>query len=41
MELKDIRNTIDQIDDQMLELFVRRMEVARDVAAYKLSLIHI
>ena len=35
MELKDIRNTIDQIDDQMLELFVRRMEVARDVAAYK------
>ena len=35
MELKDIRNTIDQIDDQMLELFVRRMETAREVAAYK------
>ena len=35
MELKDIRNTIDQIDDQMLELFVRRMAASREVAAYK------
>ena len=35
MELKDIRSTIDQIDDELLELFVRRMEASREVAAYK------
>ena len=35
MELKDIRSTIDQIDDELLQLFVRRMEASRQVAAYK------
>lgn len=35
MELKDIRSTIDQIDDELLKLFVRRMEASREVAAYK------
>lgn len=31
MELKDIRSTIDQIDDELLQLFVRRMEASRQV----------
>ena len=35
MELSDIRNQIDGIDGQLLELFLRRMELAEDVAAYK------
>ena len=35
MELNQIREQIDQIDHQLLELFVRRMEAAREVAAYK------
>ena len=34
-DLKDIRAEIDQIDDEMLALFVRRMELARDVAEAK------
>ena len=35
MDLKDLRNEIDQIDDQLLALFVRRMEISAQVAAYK------
>ena len=35
MELKDLRHEIDQIDDQLVALFVRRMEIAAQVAAYK------
>ena len=35
MDLKQIRSRIDQIDDQLLTLFVSRMEAAREVAAYK------
>lgn len=35
MELSDIRKTIDEIDSQMIELFVRRMEAASKVAAAK------
>lgn len=35
MDLKDLRNEIDQIDDQLVALFVRRMEISAQVAAYK------
>lgn len=35
MELSEIRQQIDTVDDQMLELFLRRMDLAEAVAAYK------
>ncbi len=35
MDLKDIRNKIDAIDDELLELFKKRMEIVSEVAAYK------
>ncbi len=35
MDLKDLRNEIDKIDDELVKLFVRRMEIAAQVAAYK------
>ncbi len=35
MDLKKCREEIDRIDDQLLDLFLRRMEVSREVAAYK------
>ena len=35
MELQDIRKTIDGIDDQLLDLFVQRMDCARQVAEAK------
>ncbi len=35
MDLKDIRNKIDSIDDQLIVLFKKRMELVNDVAAYK------
>ena len=35
MELSEIRTQIDAVDDQLLELFLRRMELAEEVAAYK------
>lgn len=35
MELNDIRNQIDQIDDQLVELFVQRMNLSAQVADYK------
>ena len=35
MELNELRNEINQIDDEILDLFLRRMEVAGQVAAYK------
>ena len=44
MELSEIRTRIDAVDDQLLKLFLERMELAEEVAAYKnehLSLIHI
>lgn len=37
MDLKEIRNEIDRIDDQMIELFRRRMECSRQVAVYKME----
>ena len=35
MELKELRCRIDEIDDQLVKLFVQRMEVSAQVAAYK------
>lgn len=35
MELQDIRKELDQMDDQMTALFVRRMRLVSQVAAYK------
>ena len=35
MELKDIRNKIDVIDDKILDLFIERMEISKDVVKYK------
>lgn len=35
MELSEIRAEIDGVDDQMLALFLRRMELAEEAAAYK------
>ncbi len=37
MSLKPIRDEIDRIDNQLIELFVQRMKCAEKVAAYKLE----
>lgn len=37
MEINDIRSKIDEVDDQMLELFLKRMELSEKVAEYKIS----
>ena len=35
MELEHLRQQIDQIDDDLVALFVRRMEIAAQIADYK------
>ena len=35
MELNELRNVIDGIDDQLVDLFVKRMEIAEQIAQYK------
>ena len=35
MELSDIRKKIDAVDDQLLRLFLERMDLSDEVAAYK------
>lgn len=35
MDIKDYRNRIDEIDDEMLKLFLERMAISKDIAAYK------
>ena len=35
MDLKDLREKIDEIDDELVALFKRRMDVAADIASYK------
>lgn len=35
MDLSELRNEIDQIDDQLISLFVRRMGISAQVAEYK------
>ena len=35
LNLQDIRGQLDQIDDQLIDLFSRRMHLVSEVAAYK------
>lgn len=35
MDLNELRNEINQIDDEILRLFLRRMDLSRQVADYK------
>ena len=35
MDIKELRKEIDRIDDELVKLFVERMNVCRDVALYK------
>ena len=35
MDLKNLRDQIDEIDSQMCDLFAKRMQVVSDVARYK------
>lgn len=35
MELKELRNQIDLIDDELVQLFTKRMEISAQVADYK------
>ena len=35
MDLTDLRNQIDEIDKELVSLFVRRMAIAAQVAEYK------
>ena len=35
MDLKELRNQIDDIDEQLVDLFTKRMHIASQVAAYK------
>lgn len=35
MELKDFRIQLDEIDAQLVALFCRRMEISRQIGAYK------
>ena len=35
MDLQELREKIDHIDDQVLDLFVRRMEVSKAIGQYK------
>ncbi|MGL5436233.1 MAG: prephenate dehydratase [Lachnospiraceae bacterium] len=37
MDLKECRDQLDQIDQQIVELFEQRMQVCADVAAYKIN----
>ena len=37
MELKDFRNKIDFIDDEIIRLFTERMKISSEIALYKLS----
>lgn len=35
MELSELRRELDEIDEELLDLFLRRMELSRQVAVYK------
>ena len=37
MELNELRNQIDDIDRQLVSLFIRRMNVSAGVAEYKIK----
>ena len=34
MDITQLREKIDNIDDQLVSLFTQRMEITRDIAAY-------
>ena len=35
MDIQELRHQIDEIDDQLVELFTQRMAVAANISAYK------
>ncbi len=35
MDIKELRNEIDKVDSELLALFIRRMELSRDIAIWK------
>jgi len=35
MDLQELRSRIDEIDDELVRLFARRMEVSAEIARYK------
>ena len=35
MDLMELRNEIDEIDDAILELFIKRLNIAENIAKYK------
>ncbi len=37
MDINELRKQIDAIDDQLVRLFVQRMEVAQQIGAYKIA----
>ena len=37
MDLKELRNQIDEIDDQLIPLLMKRMDIAKEVAKYKVE----
>ncbi len=37
MDIKEIRDKIDKIDDEILSLFIERMEISKDVVKYKME----
>ena len=37
MEISELRNTIDKLDREIVELLVKRMGVSAEVAAYKIA----
>ena len=37
MELKELRQKIDKIDDELVRLFEQRMEVSGEIAQYKIK----
>ena len=37
MDLDTLRGQIDAVDDQLLELFIQRMEIVKRVAEYKIK----
>lgn len=37
MDLKDLRNEIDQLDDELVPLLLKRMDISRRVAEYKVA----
>ena len=38
MELSEIRTKIDAVDDQLLKLFLERMDLAEEVAVTKMNI---